>query len=127
MIRHINFTNTAFNTPLMNTEPFESDPNWVVDIFEETVPMSTYLVGFVVSNFEMIKKNSSKYGIEIEVLARPEAIEMGSGDYALNETSKIIDYFADYFNTSYPLKKSSKIRPFSIGNLLYFGHFEKKK
>lgn len=107
MIRHKNFTKTVFNSPLASTSPLESDSNWMVDQFEETVPMSTYLVGFVVSNFEMIKQNSSKYGIEIEVVARPSAIQMGSGDYALNETSKIIDYFADYFNISYPLKKSS--------------------
>ena len=86
---------------------FERDPDWFVDRFERTVTMSTYLVAFVVSNFKSIKMNSPKHQIEIEVYARPEAIDNGEGEYALNEAAEIIDFFSDYFNTSYPLSQSS--------------------
>ena len=69
--------------------------------------MSTYLVAFVISNFESVPKYSNK-SVLIEVAGRPEAIRNGEGDYALDEAAQIIDFFADYFNISYPLDKSSK-------------------
>ena len=78
-----------------------------MDTFEQTVPMSTYLVAFVVSNFKSIKTKSPKHNIEIEIYARPDAIDAGEGEFGLNEASQIIDFFTDYFNISYPLKKSS--------------------
>lgn len=71
--------------------------------------MSTYLVAFVVSNFIRIKKYSPKYNIEIQVAARPDAIKNGEGEYALEETARLIDYFIDYFNVSYSLNHSSRI------------------
>lgn len=67
--------------------------------------MSTYLVAFIITDFKSIKQNSSLYNIECEVAARPEAILNGEGDYALNQTSMVIDYFSDYFETKYPLQK----------------------
>jgi aminopeptidase N len=69
--------------------------------------MSSYLVAFVVSNFKKITKISSKL-VEVNVLARSNAIENGDGDFALNVAANLIDFFANYFNVSYPLKKSSK-------------------
>jgi aminopeptidase N len=95
------------NNPLNRTEP-HSDPNWEIDYYDKTVPMSTYLVAYVVAEYESIFKTSSK-GIQVEVAARPEAIQAGTGEFGLNEAAEIIDYFADYFNVSYPLPKSSNI------------------
>lgn len=69
--------------------------------------MSTYLVAFVISDFTLVSKMTPK-GIRVEVAARPEAIRNGDADYALGEAVKIIEYFADYYNVSYPLSKSSK-------------------
>jgi len=73
--------------------------------------MSTYLVAYVISNFDSIKGNSSN-NISIEVSARPEAIQSNTGDFALEETIKIIDFFIEYFNVSYPLPKLSIIFSF---------------
>ena len=70
--------------------------------------MSTYLVAFVISNFEKINGTTPK-GVLVEVAARPEAILNGEGEYALDEAMRIIDFFADYFNVPYPLQKSSKL------------------
>lgn len=69
--------------------------------------MSTYLVAFVVSNFKSIKLISTKHQIEVEVAARPEPIENGEGVYALEKAAQILDFFTDYFEVKYPLKKSS--------------------
>lgn len=68
--------------------------------------MSTYLVAYVVSDFLSIS-NVTKKGIRVEVAGRPEAIQSGDGEYALSEACKIMDYFVDYYNVSYPLQKSS--------------------
>ena len=57
----------------------------------------------------VINKTSSK-GILFEVAGRPDALDNGHGDYALNEAVKIIDFFVDYFNVSYPMPKSSKFK-----------------
>jgi aminopeptidase N len=80
----------------------------MLDSFEVSVPMSTYLVAFVVSNFKSVKQYSTKYSVLVEVAGRPQAIESGHGEFALDEASKIIDYYSDYFETKYPLQKSSK-------------------
>ena len=70
--------------------------------------MSTYLIAFVVSDFKTIFKNSTKQ-IQVEVAARSEAIDNGEGEFAMNEALEIIDFFAEYFNTKYPLKKLTNI------------------
>lgn len=69
--------------------------------------MSTYLMAFVVSDFKKINKTSPKHNVLIEVSARPQAIDNGEGDFGLDEAAQIIDFFSDYFQTKYPLPKSS--------------------
>lgn len=105
MIRHKSFTSSLFNTPIVETVAIDSE--WLMDHFKPTVKMSTYLVAFVVSNFENVTKVSEK-GVEINIVARPQAIAAGDGDFALEETAEIMDFFADYFDIDYPLDKSSK-------------------
>jgi len=92
--------------------------DWKLDTFERSVPMSTYLVAFVVSDFESIKKNSSKYNIQVEVYAKSESIKKGHGDFALDEACRILDFYTDYFNVKYPLVKSTQIAipDFNAGN-----------
>ena len=103
MIRHENFTSVLFNTPRISST---KDGEWFIDEFDETPKMSSYLVAFVVSNFEMIQDVTTN-GIDIEVAGRPEAINNGDGEFALDEAKNIIEFFENYFNVPYPLKKSS--------------------
>ena len=106
LIRHRNFSGTFSNMPLARSEQ-TSSVEWVKDIFERSVPMSTYLVAYVISDFKAIAMLSPKHGVRVEVAARPDAIERGLGDFSLIQTARVIDFFIDYFNVSYPLKKSS--------------------
>lgn len=92
---------------LMRMLKIKREDGWFVDTFEKTLPMSTYLIAFAVSNFKIINGTSTKYNILVEVAARPEAIDKNEGRYSLDAAMKILDYYTDYFEISYPLKKSS--------------------
>ena len=80
-----------------------------MDEFETSVKMSTYLVAFVVSNFETISQVSSKHSIRVEVSGRREQMRNGDGKFALDEACRILDFYTDYFGVKYPLRKSSII------------------
>jgi aminopeptidase N len=71
--------------------------------------MSTYLVSFLVSNLKSVGKCSPKHNILIEALARPEAVQNNEVSFGLDDASKIMDYFIDYFEIPYALTKSSKL------------------
>ncbi|KAM9409837.1 aminopeptidase Ey-like isoform 1-T1 [Pholidichthys leucotaenia] len=81
--------------------------NLTVTKFEPTELMSTYLLAFVVCDFTYIGETSEN--ILIRIWARRKAIEEGQGDYALNKTGPILTFFEDYYNITYPLKKSDQI------------------
>lgn len=110
LIRHKDFPSTFANTPLVSSKPWSRDPtkSWFVDEFETSVNMSTYLIAYAVTDFKTISRRSPK-GVLIQVAARADAIDRGEGDFGLDESVQVIDFFADYFNVSFPLAKSTQI------------------
>uniref|UniRef100_A0A6Q2Y5S4 Aminopeptidase n=1 Tax=Esox lucius TaxID=8010 RepID=A0A6Q2Y5S4_ESOLU len=86
--------------------------------FQATPIMSTYLLAFVVSEFDFI----SLY-FQIRIWARKQAIEEGQGDYALEKTGPILEFFEKYYTTDYPLNKSDQIAlpDFSAGAMENWG------
>lgn len=46
--------------------------------------------------------------LQIRIWARPQAIAEGQGDYALNKTGPILDFFERYYSSPYPLEKSGE-------------------
>nr|XP_020441353.1 aminopeptidase Ey-like [Monopterus albus] len=100
-------------TALSNGKEKEST-NIIVDghnllktVFEPTERMSTYLLAFIVSDFTYISNTTDR--VLIRIFARKSAITAGQGDYALNKTGPILNFFEKYFNSSYPLPKSDQI------------------
>uniref|UniRef100_A0A674N8C3 Aminopeptidase n=1 Tax=Takifugu rubripes TaxID=31033 RepID=A0A674N8C3_TAKRU len=79
----------------------------VMTVFEETPRMSTYLLAFIVSEFDYI--NNTVDDVLIRIFARKSAIAANQGEYALNKTGLILQFFEDYYNISYPLLKSDQI------------------
>ncbi|XP_029992119.1 aminopeptidase N-like [Sphaeramia orbicularis] len=76
-------------------------------MFEPTKKMSSYLLAVIVCDYTSI---SATQGDKlIRIWARRKAIESGQGNYALNVTGPILDFFQDYYNISYPLSKSDQI------------------
>uniref|UniRef100_A0A8C6PU77 Aminopeptidase n=1 Tax=Nothobranchius furzeri TaxID=105023 RepID=A0A8C6PU77_NOTFU len=73
-----------------------------IDEFEKTsVNMSTYLVAFIVANFISVSKNVS--GTMVSVYSVPE--KTGHTEYALETASKLLEFYNNFFEISYPLQK----------------------
>ncbi|XP_062947896.1 aminopeptidase N [Cynocephalus volans] len=88
--------------------PLAEDPDWNITEFHTTPKMSTYLLAYIVSEFDHIESQAPN-GVMIRIWARPNAIAEGHGEYALNITGPILNFFADHYDTPYPLEKSDQI------------------
>ncbi|XP_050744759.1 glutamyl aminopeptidase isoform X1 [Drosophila biarmipes] len=71
--------------------------------FAESVPMSTYLAAFVVSDFAYKNTTVEGTSIEVRVYAPPAQVE--KTQYALDTASGVTAYYINYFNVSYVLPK----------------------
>ncbi|KAJ7999375.1 hypothetical protein DPEC_G00193750 [Dallia pectoralis] len=76
--------------------------------FEPTKRMSTYLLAFVVSDFDHVT-GSTESNVLVRIWARRKAVAEGQGAYALNVTGPILRFYERYYNVSYPLSKSDQI------------------
>ncbi|XP_010082017.1 PREDICTED: thyrotropin-releasing hormone-degrading ectoenzyme, partial [Pterocles gutturalis] len=101
-IRHQATYLSLSNMPV-ETSVFEED-GWVTDHFSQTPLMSTYYLAWAVCNFTY-REAVTKSGVVIRLYARPDAIRRGSGDYALNITRRLIEFYEDYFKVPYSLPK----------------------
>ncbi|XP_020820815.1 aminopeptidase N [Phascolarctos cinereus] len=99
----------------------KQDDNWNITQFDTTPRMSTYLLAYIVCQFEAAEEQGRD--VQIRIWARPQAIEAGHGQYALNITGPILDFFADHYNTPYPLPKSDQVGlpDFSAGAMENWG------
>uniref|UniRef100_A0A8D2B0P0 Aminopeptidase n=1 Tax=Sciurus vulgaris TaxID=55149 RepID=A0A8D2B0P0_SCIVU len=88
--------------------PLNGEPEWVVTEFHPTPRMSTYLLAYIVSEFKSVETRSPN-NVLIRIWARPDAIDEGHGEYALNVTGPILNFFAEHYDTPYPLEKSDQI------------------
>ncbi|XP_072244139.1 leucyl-cystinyl aminopeptidase [Leuresthes tenuis] len=88
------------NMPKAKSTPLSD--GLVQDEFEKSsVNMSTYLVAFTVANFTPITKNVSE--TVVSVYSVPEKKEYT--DYALETASKLLEFYNNFFDINYPLKK----------------------
>ncbi|XP_078386341.1 aminopeptidase N-like [Cetorhinus maximus] len=92
---------------LENKTTTENKISWTVTAFSQTPKMSTYLLAFIVSDFDFLAEEAN--GTLIRIWARAQAIAEGQGSYALNVTGKILQFFESYYNITYPLPKSDQI------------------
>lgn len=74
----------------------------VLDTFQESVEMSTYLVAFVVCDFAMVS-NITEHKVNVSVYA--PATMISQANYSLRVSSYILDYYEKFFGVPYPLPK----------------------
>ncbi|KAJ8915223.1 hypothetical protein NQ315_015446 [Exocentrus adspersus] len=91
------------NYPVAGIEDFDDTHQLVT--FEETVEMSTYLACFIVSDFINTETSFENKGttIPLKVYASPD--NLAKTTYAGEVGKKVIEYYVNYFNISYPLPK----------------------
>ncbi|XP_067616976.1 aminopeptidase N [Eurosta solidaginis] len=92
---------TISNMPIIYTKKHETIYNYVWDQFAETLPMSTYLVAYAISDFKHITNGN------FSVWARKDAIQ--SASYALSVGPKILRFLEEYFDLAFPLPKIDMI------------------
>ena len=69
--------------------------------FETTPKMSTYLVAFLVGDFQC--SGGEQDGVKIRVCATPDKVALTS--YGLGIAKSVLHYYNNYFGIPYPLKK----------------------
>jgi len=90
-----------FNSERNNKIEFNSD-GLLMSIFEPTVPMSTYLVAFIICDCNSISAQT-KEGVHIRAIVPGD--QYLQAEFALQSATAILSYFQDFFNASYPLTK----------------------
>lgn len=105
---HPNNLTALSNMLPKDSRTLQEDPSWNVTEFHPTPKMSTYLLAYIVSEFKYVEAVSPNR-VQIRIWARPSAIDEGHGDYALQVTGPILNFFAQHYNTAYPLEKSDQI------------------
>jgi aminopeptidase N len=106
------------NSPIQSDTPGPSPGQHIVT-FDPTVKMSTYLVAFLVGDFQCISGASD--GVPIRVCATPE--QVGLTHFALRTAEFALHYYDTYFGIHYPLKKLDLIGvpDFEAGAMENFG------
>lgn len=96
--------NVYFNTEIVETRQIRlsSGESKTLSISETSVPMSTYLVAFVVCDFA-VNTMTNKDGIVVRTVV-PEEQNVNTA-YALKFGSEVISFFQAFFKVDYPLRK----------------------
>ncbi|KAL1491457.1 hypothetical protein ABEB36_012054 [Hypothenemus hampei] len=111
------------NMPLLTTEPMKEKPGWYWDRFDVSVPMSTYLVAYVVSDFHYkeAEPTKDKNNVTFRIWCREDALQQV--DFAKEVGPKALQFYEEFFNINYPLPKQDMIAipDFSAGAMENWG------
>ena len=95
------------NMPVVDQKEDSPTAGLTTVIFQKSVPMVTYLACFIVCDFEYEEKLTPIHQTKFRVYATPS--QKDRVRYALDIGANITDFFADYYNFSYPLPKQDMI------------------
>src|ERR1700722_18973259 len=119
----ISLTIDAGDTAISNSAIASDTPGPGADkhtlVFGTTPKMSTYLVAFVVGDFQCIRGEQD--GVALRVCATPDKIQLTP--YAMDIAKFALHYYDHYFGIHYPLKKLDLIGipDFEAGAMENFG------
>ncbi|XP_052261394.1 aminopeptidase N-like isoform X2 [Dreissena polymorpha] len=106
------------NMPIISNASRADD--WFADKFAVTPKMSTYLLAFIICDFNYTE-NTTENDVTYRAYARPDAVDQTP--YSLETGVKILTFFEKYFNVTYPLPKQDMIAipDFSAGAMENWG------
>ncbi|MCX6747894.1 MAG: M1 family aminopeptidase, partial [Candidatus Nomurabacteria bacterium] len=90
-------------TAISNTLPvssLEHSDGYEIVKFSPTPKMSTYLLAFIIGDFEHLE-TKSKNGVQVRVFTTPG--KKHQAEFALSCAVKTLDFYEEYFNIKYPL------------------------
>lgn len=96
---------TALSNMPVEKEVLRKD-GLLVDHFQESVKMSTYLVAFIVSDYTSLNA-TTKRGIQVKVWAPRDQIDQA--EFAIHAAPMILDYYEKFFKVNFPLPKQDLI------------------
>jgi aminopeptidase N len=85
---------------------------YVTTEFEESISIQTYLVAFIISDFENNLDDSKP--IKQRVFAKPQSIAAGDGDIGLKYGQEILTKLAEYLQVPYFDGQLSKMDQFAM-------------
>ncbi|RWS28251.1 puromycin-sensitive aminopeptidase-like protein, partial [Leptotrombidium deliense] len=92
------------NMPEASDAPYgENELNMHKVIFTTTPKMSTYLLAFVIGNYDFVESKSKDNNVVIRVYT-PKG-KKDEGKYALNVALQVLEFFQTYFEIIFPLPK----------------------
>ena len=100
---HVSLIIPKGRTAISNTLPVsvaEHEGGYDIVKFSPTPKMSTYLLAFIVGDFEFIESKPKK-GVRIRVYTTPG--KKHQADFALSCAVKTLEFYEDYFAIKYPL------------------------
>ncbi|XP_045589793.2 aminopeptidase N isoform X1 [Procambarus clarkii] len=97
------------NMPLVVSTPIEDQEGWLWDEFQLSVPMSTYLVAFVVSDFPVRVIGEATNGTLLRVWVRES--EESKLHYGSEVAQRSLEFFEGFFGVDFPLPKLDFICP----------------
>ncbi|CAF2126464.1 unnamed protein product [Rotaria magnacalcarata] len=108
------------NMPIKSENELTDDKEWKVTKFDRTPIMSTYLVAYVVGEYDYVETKDSN-GVSMRVYTLVGKKE--HGQFALDTAAKILPFYADYFNIKYPIAKADQIAisDFAMGAMENWG------
>lgn len=107
------------NTEIETQEPFGDD--YYLTTFKPTPKMQTYLLAFVISDYEYV--NATNTRIPQKIYATPMAIENGNGAFAASVAGSVLAKLEEVLGVLYPLNKMDHIAltKFNFGAMENFG------
>ncbi|XP_041329803.1 puromycin-sensitive aminopeptidase [Pyrgilauda ruficollis] len=90
------------NMNVVERRPYPDDESLVEVKFARSPVMSTYLVAFVVGEYDFVEARSQD-GVLVRVYTPVGKAEQGK--FALEVAAKTLPFYKDYFNVPYPLPK----------------------
>ncbi|KZS09066.1 Aminopeptidase N [Daphnia magna] len=109
------------NMPVKETTPIADRPGYVWDLFETSLPVSTYLVGMMVSEFTFIDSPAGLSTTPFRIWTRPEAVSQA--EYASRIGPQVLSFYEDYFQIAFPLPKQDMValKDLSFGGMENWG------
>jgi aminopeptidase N len=101
-IQHGKSYNVISNMPMISRVEIPGT-DYVTTKFEDTPPMQTYLLAFIVSDYTSVSNN--EVDVPQRIFAKPQSIANGEGDFAASVVGPILRKFEEHFGIDYPLPK----------------------